>query len=88
MDIPSISINSKTTNGTLSDHIKENIKNSSLFLLVISDNALTGCVNNDDILRQEILHACEKRCNIVTVSNSDEINLPDASPNEIKQILS
>ena len=80
------------TDGIFSDRIKNAIKETPIFILVLSKNAIDRCTNENDWLRQEILLALENDKKIIPVnpdatfngvSNSVDVKL---IPESIKRI--
>ena len=49
------------TDGVFSDHIKTAIKESPIFMLVLSKESMRRCINADDWVRQEIALAIEQQ---------------------------
>ena len=68
------------TDGIFSDHIKNAIKETPIFILILSKNAIDRCTNENDWLRQEILFALENNKKIIPVN-------PDATFNGLSQCV-
>ena len=64
------------------------IGESPVFLLILSKGALDRCVNEDDWVRQEILHATKCGCHIVPVTIDDTFEgLPASLPEELRRAV-
>ena len=76
------------TDGIFSDHIKNALEITPVFMLILSKNALARCVNDNDWLRKEILLAQNGNKQIIPVNPDGifDMNIPDALPDEIKRI--
>lgn len=74
--------------GVFDQRIMDAISNSSIFLLILTKGALDRCVNENDWVRQEILHASKCRCHIVpvTIVGSFEA-LPSNLPEDIRSVI-
>lgn len=77
------------TDGIFSEHIKNALKSTSIFMLILSKDALDRCVNENDWLRQEILIAIKENKQIIPVNPDDSFNMdiPEYVPEEIKNIV-
>lgn len=76
------------TDGVFGEHIKTAIKNSSVFMLVLSAHAMDRCVNEDDWVRQEIKLALDEGKQIVPVDPDKTFNgIPDNSPDFINTVV-
>ena len=75
--------------GVFDQRIIEAIKESSVFLLILSKGALDRCIYKDDWVRQEILQAVRCGCHIVPVTIiGDNFNrLPDNLPDELRRAI-
>ena len=56
------------TDGVFKEHIKAAIKNAPIFMLVLSEDSMSRCLNGDDWVRQEILLAMEEKKHIIPVN--------------------
>ena len=75
--------------GVFDQRIIDAIGNSSVFLLILSKGALDRCVDENDWVRQEIIHASKSRCHIVPVTIDDTFGgIPSNIPDEIRNIVS
>lgn len=75
------------TDGILGDHIKDAIKSSSVFILILSEGALDRCVNEDDWVRQEIELAVSEGKHIIPVNPDDVFDgMPDEVPAHIRAV--
>lgn len=72
------------TDGIFGDHIKEAIKEASIFMIILSQHSMDRCVNENDWLRQEILLAVQEQKHIIPV-NPDGVfrGLSNASKEKI-----
>jgi hypothetical protein len=74
--------------GVFDQRIIDAISESSVFLLILSKGALDRCVNEDDWVRQEILHATKCGCHIVPVTIDDTFEgLPASLPEELRRAV-
>ena len=71
--------------GYFDDRIFEAIGGCNDFILVLSENALDRCVNEDDWVRQEIMYALKTGKNIVPVMLQG-FDFPDVLPKEIENV--
>lgn len=53
--------------GEFDERIPNAVRSSSNFILILSKDALNGCVNEDDWMRREILAAFEGGCTIIPI---------------------
>ena len=71
--------------GVFDQRIIDAISESPVFLLILSKGALDRCVNENDWVRQEILHAVKCGCHIVPVTIDDTFDgLPASLPEELR----
>ena len=76
------------TDGVFGEHIKTAIKNSSVFMLVLSAHSMDRCVNEDDWVRQEIKLALEQGKQIIPVDPDNTFNgIPEGSPDFINTVV-
>lgn len=76
------------TDGVFSDHIKAAIKETPIFLLVLSNKSMHRCVNEDDWVRQEIMLAIEQKKHIVPVNPDKEFDgFPEGMPISLKEAV-
>ena len=76
------------TDGVFSDHIKTAIKESPIFMLVLSKESMHRCINNDDWVRQEIILAIEQQKHIVPINPDKEFDgFPKDMPKELKDVV-
>lgn len=76
------------TDGVFSEHIKTAIKNSSVFMLVLSAHSMDRCINEDDWVRQEIMLALEEGKQIIPVDPDKSFDgIPDKSPDFINTVV-
>lgn len=76
------------TDGVFGDHIKNAIKNSSVFMLVLSAHSMDRCVNEDDWVRQEIKLALDEGKQIIPVDPDNTFNgIPEGSPDFINTVV-
>lgn len=74
--------------GVFDQRIIDAISESSVFLLILSKGALDRCANEDDWVRQEILHATKCGCHIVPVTIDDTFEgLPASLPEELRHAV-
>lgn len=74
--------------GAFSEHIKTAIKNSSVFILVLSAHAMDRCVNEDDWVRQEIKLALDEGKQIIPVDPDKTFDgIPISSPDFINTVV-
>lgn len=67
------------SDGKFGNHIKDAIEHSSIFMIILSNNSLRRCKNEDDWVRKEILYALELEKLFIPVN-------PDSSFDGILQI--
>ncbi len=73
------------TDGIFGDHIKMALKETPVFMLVLSQGSMARCVNEDDWVRQEIMMAIELDKHIVPINPDNTFDgYPDNVPEEIK----
>lgn len=74
--------------GKFDKRILDAIEDAPLFMIILSPGALDRCINPDDWVRQEILHAqkCGKHIIPVEVDKSFR-SIPDQVPGDIKGIV-
>lgn len=76
------------TDGVFSDHIKTAIKESPIFMLVLSKESMHRCVNADDWVRQEIALAIKQQKHIVPINPDKEFDgFPEGMPIELKEAV-
>lgn len=74
--------------GVFDQRIKDAIKDSSVFLVILSEGALDRCVNEGDWVKEEILYANETKKHIVPVEVDKSFReIPPNLPESIKTIL-
>lgn len=75
--------------GIFDQRIKDAIRQSSIFLLLLTRGALDRCINEEDWVRKEILHAAKCGCHIVPVNIIDDSfdEIPDNLPSELKKLI-
>ena len=74
--------------GVFDQRIIDAISESPVFLLILSKGALDRCVNENDWVRQEILHATKCGCHIVPVTIDDTFEgLPASLPEELRHAV-
>lgn len=75
------------TDGVFGEHIKTAIKNSSVFILVLSAHSMDRCVNEDDWVRQEIRLALDEGKQIIPVDPDNSFDgIPENSPDFINTV--
>lgn len=76
------------TDGVFGEHIKTAIKNSSVFMLVLSANSMDRCVNEGDWVRQEIKLALDEGKQIIPVDPDNTFNgIPEGAPEFIDKVV-
>lgn len=77
------------TDGIFSEHIKNALEATPVFMVILSKNALDRCVNENDWLRQEITLAYTGKKQIIPVNPDGifDLNIPDALPEVIKKMV-
>ena len=76
------------TDGVFGEHIRSAIKNSDVFMLVLSANSMDRCVNEDDWVRQEIKLALDEGKQIIPVDPDKTFNgIPEGSPDFIGTVV-
>ena len=74
--------------GVFDQRIIDAIRESSVFLLILSRGALDRCVNENDWVRQEILQAAKCGCHIVPVTIDDTFEgMPASLPEELRRVV-
>ncbi|MDE7381840.1 MAG: SUMF1/EgtB/PvdO family nonheme iron enzyme [Muribaculaceae bacterium] len=77
------------TDSVFSDKIKDAIKNSSVFIIILSKNSLDRCINDDDWVRQEIECAINNNIKIVPVNPDNTFTgIPQDVPKHIRNTIS
>lgn len=75
------------TDGVFSEHIKTAIKNSSVFMLILSAHSMDRCINEDDWVRQEIMLALSEGKQIIPVDPDKSFDgIPANSPDFINTV--
>lgn len=76
-------------NGMFDNQIYKAIEDSNDFILVLTENALNHCVNEDDWVRNEILHAKKHGKNIILATDSERFkSYPDNLPLQLQFLKS
>ena len=77
------------TDGIFSEHIRNALEATPVFMVILSKNALDRCVNEKDWLRQEITLAYTGKKQIIPVNPDGlfDMSIPDALPEEIKKMV-
>lgn len=76
------------TDGVFSDHIKTAIKETPIFMLVLSKESMHRCVNEEDWVRQEIMLAIEQKKHIVPINPDKEFEgFPEGMPIALKEAV-
>lgn len=76
------------TDGIFSDHIKTAIKETPIFMLVLSRKSMYRCINEDDWVRQEIMLAIEQKKHIVPINPDKEFDgFPEGMPLALKETI-
>lgn len=74
--------------GEFGEHIIRAIKTSSIFIIVLSPNALDRCQNKGDWVRQEIELAFSEGKKIIPVNPDNKFDgIPDSIPNAIAEAI-
>lgn len=74
--------------GVFDQRIMDAISHSSVFILLLTKGALDRCVNEDDWVRAEIIHAGNCKCHIVPVIIDDTFEgIPEYLPTELKDLV-
>lgn len=77
------------TDGIFGEHIKTAIKDAPVFMLVLSENSLARCMNEDDWVRQEILLAVKEGRHFIPINPDNTFDgVPSGIPEEIKTVAS
>lgn len=75
---------SEIKDGDFEDIILPAVRNSNIFILIISKDALNRCSNDGDWVRREIATAIESGCKIIPVSPDNAFNgWPSTLPEEL-----
>ncbi|MBR3527328.1 MAG: TIR domain-containing protein [Bacteroidales bacterium] len=75
--------------GHFMETIFEAIDNSSVFLVIMSQDYFANCSNENDHVRQELLYAIDHNKNIIpVVPNKDSVVFPDDIPAIIRNTIS
>ena len=70
--------------GRINQKIKDAISSSPIFIVILSENALDRCTNEDDWVRQEIEYALALQKHIIPVNpDSSFTGFPENIPNQI-----
>ena len=56
------------TDGIFGDHIKQAIKEATIFMIILSPKSMDRCINENDWLRQEIMLAIEEQKHIIPIN--------------------
>lgn len=76
------------TDGVFGEHIKNAIKNASIFILVLSAHSMDRCVNEDDWVRQEIKLALDEGKQIIPIDPDSTFNgIPENAPDFINTVV-
>lgn len=70
------------TDGVFGDHIKAAIKEAPVFMLVLSEQSMERCLNEDDWVRQEILLAIQQGKHLIPVNPDNSF---DGFPTDTKE---
>lgn len=74
--------------GHFEKYIIRAIDSSSVFMLILSPNALDLCIDEDDWVRKEIEYAIKKDCHIVPINPDQKFNgYPNVLPETIQKEL-
>lgn len=74
--------------GVFDKRIMDAIKESPIFLMILSKGALDRCINEDDWVRAEILYASEQDRHIVPVEVDKSFReIPKELPEDVKAVL-
>lgn len=74
--------------GNFNDKIKAAVTEAPVFIIIMSENALIRCVNEDDWVREEISLAIRKNKHIIPVNPDNKFNgVPETLPDYIKKAL-
>lgn len=72
--------------GHFEKYIIQAIDSSSVFMLILSPNALDLCIDEDDWVRKEIEYAIKKDCHIVPINPDQKFNgYPNVLPETIQK---
>lgn len=74
--------------GHFEKYIIQAIDSSSVFMLVLSPNALDLCIDEGDWVRKEIEYAIKRNCHIVPINPDQKfVGYPNALPETIQKVL-
>ncbi|MBQ6238212.1 MAG: SUMF1/EgtB/PvdO family nonheme iron enzyme [Bacteroidales bacterium] len=74
--------------GKFDQRILDAIDDAPIFMLILSNGCLDRCVNDDDWVRQEILHADRSGKHIVPVEVDKSFRqMPDIVPDDVKNVV-
>lgn len=74
--------------GKFDQRILDAIDDAPIFMLILSNGCLDRCVNDDDWVRQEILHADRSGKHIVPVEVDKSFRqMPDMVPDDVKNVV-
>ena len=74
--------------GIFSDKIKNAIEEAPVFIIILSENALANCLNDNDWVRQEIEYAIKLNRHIISINPNLSFNgIPDDLPDDFKERL-
>lgn len=73
-------------NGKFNEQIYDAIEEINDFILILSKDSMDRCVNTDDWVRCEILHAIANEKNIILVQDEDFLGFPSFFPEELSSI--
>lgn len=74
--------------GKFDQRILDAIDDAPIFMLILSNGCLDRCVNDDDWVRQEILHADRSGKHIVPVEVDKSFRqMPDLVPDDVKNVV-
>ena len=74
--------------GVFDKRIMDAIKDSPIFLMILSKGALDRCVNENDWVRAEIMYASEQNKHIIPVEVDKSFReIPNELPEEVKSVL-
>ena len=74
--------------GEFEQRIAEIINNSSVFLIILSKDALNRCSHESDWVRKEIQYAMRFGCHIVPIVVDDTFDtLPTSLPDELRRVI-
>ncbi|MBP3253536.1 MAG: toll/interleukin-1 receptor domain-containing protein [Bacteroidales bacterium] len=74
--------------GKFDKRILEAIEDAPIFMIILSKGSLDRCTDQNDWVRQEILHAEEHRKHIIPIEVDKTFrSIPDYVPDDIKRIV-